>query len=223
MKRHIFADMDGTITESRQHISFEMLDFLNDIEEDLIVISGANIDRMNEQLCTLDCIKMPQSGASCEFWKYELTPEEETEVMAHIWKITKDPDFKPILAHDTIHNRGSQISLSFLGHTAPIHDKEVFDPSGKLRNQFLKKYPFISQTMEVHVAGSTCLDYTNKNYTKGKNVERLIKHFKWEPLECIYLGDALYENGNDATVKGIIDTVSVTDPHDTLEALRRLI
>ncbi len=216
-------DMDGTVTESRQHISFEMLDFLSGIDEDIVVISGANEERMKDQLCTLDCLMMSQSGAVCEFWKYELTPEEENEIMAHIWKIKEDKDFKPLLPNDIIHNRGAQISLSFLGHTAPIEDKREYDPNGELRRKFLKKYPFKSKTIEVHVAGTTCLDYTNKNYTKGKNIERLIKEMNWEPRECIYFGDALYENGNDETVKGIIDTIAVTDPFDLLESLKRLV
>jgi len=222
-KQHLFFDMDGTLTASRQHISFEMLDFLNNVEEDIVVVSGANADRMKEQLCTLDCIMMSQSGSVSEYWKYELSDKEENEIMAHIWKIKEDPDFKPLVPDDIIHNRGAQISLSFLGHTAPTNDKDNFDPNGKIRRQFLKEYPFTSETIEVHVAGTTCLDYTNKGYTKGKNIERLIKHFGWEPLECIYFGDALYENGNDATVKGVIDTVPVTDPEDLLEALKRLL
>ena len=222
-KQHLFFDMDGTLTESRQHISFEMLDFLNDIEEDVVVISGANIDRMKDQLCTLDCIMMSQSGSVCKYWNYELTPQEEEEIMAHIWKIKADPNFKPVLKDDIIHNRGAQISLSFIGHTAPVPIKSEFDPSGSLRRKFLEKYPFKSDTIEVHIAGTTCLDYTNKNYTKGKNIERFIQKKKWDPRECIYFGDALYEGGNDETVKGVIDTIPVTDPYDLLEALKRLI
>ena len=222
-KSHLFFDMDGTLTLSRQHISFEMLDFLNDIEEDIIVVSGANIDRMKEQLCTLDCVIMSQSGSVCDLWEYKLTDEEEKEIMTHIWKVKDDPDFKPLVPDDIIHNRGAQISLSFLGHTAPTNDKDTYDPNGKLRREFLRHYPFESSTLEVHVAGTTCVDYTNKNYTKGKNIARYIEKMGWDPRECIYFGDALYENGNDATVKGVIDTIPVTDPYDLLESLKRLI
>ena len=213
---HFFLDLDGTITESRQDISFEMFGRLSKLGlfNDIIVISGAEKNRIEKQLKKLpvDYI-MAQSGNETKFWNDKLTREEKEEIYNHVNKIV-------YIKQDMLDDRGCQVSLSFVGHHADVEEKKQFDPDGLKRIDILKEFPFESETLECRVAGATCLDYTRKNGTKGKNIERLIKHLDWKKEDCIYFGDKLFKGGNDESVIGVIDTVEVANPTELLEKLK---
>src|SRR3990167_7851367 len=206
MNKHFFIDMDGTLTESREDISYEMIKLIQYLKltHDIIVVSGAEKERMIKQLKGLNCILMAQSGNDTIFWQDKLNNKEINEIYQHIDKIV-------CIEPDMLQNRGCQVSLSFTGHHANIEKKKMFDPDGIVRINILKEFPFISETLEVRVAGTTCLDYTRKNGTKGKNIERLIKHLEWKKEDCVYFGDKLMKGGNDESVRGVIDCVEVAN------------
>lgn len=215
MYKHLFFDLDGTLTESRQEISQEMYDTLVEAksEFDIIVISGAEKERIKKQLKELDVEIMAQSGNDTQYWKNLLTEKEKEKIVEHTRKFGFSVDFMR-------EDRGCQISLSFTGHNAPQEIKNAFDPDSKKRQKLLKEHPFIHKTLECRIAGSTCLDYTRKNGTKGKNIERLIKLKKWNKKDCIYFGDKLFKGGNDESVIGVIKVVEVANPTDLLAKLK---
>lgn len=211
---HLIFDLDNTITESRQDISPEMFERLSVLKDDIVVISGASEERMIKQLKGLP-IKyiLAQSGNDTLFWYNKLTDEEIREIYTHADKLR---DIEP----DMLENRGCQIALSFTGHNADLKTKKLFDPNGSLRTKILSDIPFESETLECRVGGSTCLDYTRKNGTKGKNIERLIKHLNWKKEDCIYYGDALFKGGNDESVVGVIKCIEVANPQDLMLKLK---
>ena|SRR3990167_6300159 len=213
-----FFDMDGTICESRQNISFLMLEKLSELKHNIIVISGAERERMVEQLEGLNCSIMAQSGNDTHLWKRTLTDNEKKNIIAHIRKIIGD-----ISKPDLIDDRGCQISLSLVGHHANIELKKKFDPDGKKRERILKDNPFLNDKLECRIAGTTCLDYTRKDGTKGKNIERFIKAMEWSKKDCIYFGDKLYKGGNDESVIGIIKIVGVANPADLMLKLEQYV
>ncbi|MDO8520795.1 MAG: HAD hydrolase family protein, partial [bacterium] len=122
-----------------------------------------------------------------------------------------------------LEDRGSQISYSFVGHTAKIEEKEKFDPDKSRRTTILREYPFRSETVEVKIAGTTCFDFYIKGSHKGKNIAELCKKMGWEKDECLYVGDALFKNGNDESVIGVIPLKKVRDPKDTEGVIRGLL
>lgn len=210
----IFADCDNTICESRQKISPQMKKFLSKFTT-LIVVGGLNRERLEYQLDGLKCTILAQSGNDTPFWKNKLTVEEKEEVVKHI-KLLGYPT-----GSKNIEDRGCQISYSFVGHNADIGLKKNFDEDRKLRKWFLKQFPFKSKTLTCTVAGTTCLDYTKKNGTKGKNITRWIKENKLKKKDCVYFGDALFRGGNDESVKGVIETISVKNPRDFINKLNK--
>lgn len=222
MKKHIFVDMDGTVTKSKTPISRNMLNVLNKLEQDIIVISGASNTQMDSQLATLRGPRMSQSGNVTDLWLDTLSKGEICEIYAHmnILKNTCNPLFN-WRRFDFIENRGCQVSLSFIGHNAEYKDKIKFDPDREKRLAALKRNPFNVKSLICKVAGTTCLDYTKKNGTKGKNIERYIKQMGWKKADCVYFGDALFKNGNDESVIGIIDTVDVSNPQDLLIKIKK--
>lgn len=212
MKKHLFFDLDGTICESRQVISYQMFERLSELKltYDIIVISGAERGRMLEQLNGLKVdYLMAQSGNETSLWKRILSDNEKEKIFQHINKIA-------IIKPDMIDDRGCQITLSFIGHHANIESKKLFDPTGEKRIAILKETPFESEKLGCTIAGTTCLDYTRKDGTKGKNIERLINNLEWKKENCIYFGDKLGKGGNDESVIGIIECVEVANPTELM-------
>lgn len=225
MKTHFFFDMDGTICESRQVISLKMQEALFTLKlkhNTVVVISGAERERILKQLNRLDVTYiMAQSGADTPFWRRFLSERDRVEIRRHINQIKKTYPHLLGPADDLLQDRGSQITFSFTGHNANIEDKKKFDPDGQMRTSILHARKFFSNNLEVRVAGTTCFDYTLKNYTKGRNILKLIDRMEWKKEDCIYFGDAFFKGGNDETVKGIIDTEEVKGPQDLLEKLKK--
>lgn len=221
--RHFIFDLDGTLTESRKSLSLTVLDKLHALKlnNDIVVISGAEKERIIKQLNGFEpTYILAQSGADCPFWQNKLSDTEEAEVLRHFAEIKKVIR-APWQGNDFLQHRGCQMTLSFAGHHAPLKVKLIFDPTGSKRTVILKTVPFKSGTLEARIAGTTCIDYTHKNYTKGKSIARLIEHLDWDKEECVYFGDKLFKGGNDETVIGTIKTVAVVSPEDLLIKLKK--
>lgn len=220
MLKHIFADLDGTITESRQVISFAMKRKLSSLKIPIIVISGAEVKRIEQQLDGFLCIKMGQNGNDCPYWYNKLTKREVKIILNHINKISQYTGVP--INEETLHNRGCQISFSLIGHTAPIEVKKDYDPTKEIRNFILKKTPLKSHNLEVRVAGTTCLDYNRKGNLKGDNIKRYMKLHNLNKKDCIYYGDNFEKGGNDESVLGVMKCVKVKSPKDLLAKLTKI-
>lgn len=225
-KQKLFFDLDHTLTPSRQPMKPEMAELLPTLNRTIVVVSGSKNEQLRKQVGDLVVISLGQNGNQAIsadgklMWENNLNEEEKAEVFSHINIL------KPKLLHeipdedDLIEDRGSQISFSVYGHNAPPKDKKACDGDFSKRKLLLKNDPFVSDTMEVQMGGSTCLDYFKKGYNKGTNIKRLIRLMGWQEEECVYFGDALFPGGNDDTVNGVIDTVMVKDEDDTVIRLR---
>lgn len=211
--KHLFFDLDGTITHSREIISPRMKKVLLSLNRPLIVISGAEQKRILKQMDGVPCVAMGQQGNEAPDWYNKLTNEELKEIEAHIQSI-------PItFSNDCVQYRGCQVSLSFTGHHANLEWKKHFDPYKKFRRKILQEHPFNSKTLTVRIAGTTCLDYNRKKSLKGDNLKRYMKLHKLNPKDCIYYGDNFNKEGNDYSVKGVMKCVKVNNPNDLLKKL----
>ncbi len=226
---YIFFDLDNTLTRSKSLISDEMKDALNALVEkkEVVVVSGATTaqilkqvsDDFNGRLWTLaqnGNFALNKNGAS--LWANII--ENKEEVRNHVFKMQSLLDD---VNDDMIQDRGCQISLSCVGHNADISVKEKFDQDFSRRVGMLEIYPFVSEKFEVRIGGTTCFDYTIKGMNKGTNVARLAKMQGWNIEECLYIGDALMEGGNDETVIGVCNTHQVANPHETLILIKEIL
>lgn len=225
--RHLFFDLDNTLTRSRTKISPEMKDMLAALGRDIIVVSGAAYSQIQYQVDGFQCFCLGQNGNhavahdNALLWEEKLTDTEREEIFAHMQTIPRTWDVPD--ENDLIEDRGSQICYSFYGHHAPVSVKERFDPDHALRIQILAEHPFESDAVEVKISGTTTLDYFRKGRNKGYNIARLISEKGWNKNDAVYFGDMLFPGGNDESVIGIIDTVIVTDPADTLQKLKDML
>ncbi len=221
---HLFFDLDDTVTRSRSPITIKMKERMQKLPQTIAIISGASVDQIRAQVGDdLECFCMGQTGNHTVFgdktlWQDVLNPDKVIEIMDHVAKFKLPWDVPD--ENDLLENRGSQISFSIYGHHAPTDEKAAFDPDRKKREQLLKENPFDSEDVDVKIAGSTSFDYIRKGRHKGYQIERLIERMGWDKDTCLYLGDALFEGGNDYSVVGVIDTLPVKNHLDTYEKLK---
>ena len=236
-KKHLFFDVDNTLTRSRSPITHEMQKRLSLLtkEKDIVIVSGQKAEDIMVQVGgVFPLYAMGQSGNRTlyatpdghvtELWHDAMNEEERKEILAHIAGIPRPTTLPTPPDHDDIvEDRGSQISYSLYGHHAPVAIKETIDPGQAIRKEILATHPLTSETVEVRIAGTTCLDYVKKGRNKGYNIQQLLKEKGWQKEDCVYFGDALFEGGNDETVIGVIDAVAVENPDDTYNKLEEFV
>lgn len=221
--------MDKTIAPPRQKIRPEMFELLKNAAEDIIIVSGQEIEKIQWQSDNLPAVILGQNGnhavdlAGNELWNLKLSDTEQKEILSHIEKLLKLLPEQPNQDYNPIENRGGQITFSPVGNTAPVELKMHYDPDRKKRDALLEAVPFESENLIVKIGGSTSLDYIHKDRHKGTNVAKLIDLMGWNKDECVYYGDGLYPGGNDEAVIGVIETRPVTDEMDCFEQLNTLL
>lgn len=225
-KRHYFFDMDHTVTPARQPMLAQMHELLVSSGRDIIIVSGATIEQMKNQINDLPCYRLGQNGnhafdvAGNELWRFTLSDHHKAEILEHIEKLVSNLDHELNQDWVPIEDRGGQITFSPLGNVAPHDLKSAYDPDVTKRFKMLEANPFTSNDLVVKIGGSTSFDYIHKDHHKGTNVARLIDQLGWDKDECVYYGDGLYPGGNDEAVIGVIDTIAVKDHLDTFARLK---
>ncbi|MCR4285637.1 MAG: HAD-IIB family hydrolase [Candidatus Kaiserbacteria bacterium] len=226
-KKHLFFDMDKTVAPARQPILSDMYEFLSSLSHSIIIVSGQEVSKIDWQSNSLPAIRLGQNGNHAveidgtELWNIPLEKHHEEEILSHINTL------KTLIDHDIrdewtpIEIRGSQITFSPIGNTAPVDIKMSYDPDRMKRDALIAKAPFISEELIVKIGGSTSFDYIHKDRHKGTNVAKLIEYKGWDKDECVYFGDGLFPGGNDEAVIGVIDTHPVNDHLHTYELLQK--
>lgn len=225
LKKHLFFDLDSTVTPSRAPIQPHMAERLQKSGRTIVIVSGSTNEQMRKQIGDLPCFQLGQNGNHAlapdgsELWSHTLTDAEKREILQHIDQLRSGIVHAVPDENDLIEDRGSQISFSIYGHNAPPDAKRACDGDFAKRRALLAQFPFNSETIDVQMGGSTCFDYFRRGYNKGSNIQKLIDHTGWNKRECVYFGDALFPGGNDSSVIGVIDTVPVADEEDTYAKL----
>ena len=234
MKKYIFFDLDNTLTRSRSIITKDMASLLLRLgkQHEIMVVSGADANQIAHQLgknLKGKYWSMGQNGNACitprgeVLWENKMNWLQKYEVLNYVHSIFVKNIFPYKKKFDLLQDRGCQMSYSFIGHSEDVAKKEAFDSDKTKRSMILKKFPFKSRTVEVKIAGTTCFDFYIKGSNKGANIAILTNRMKWKKSECLYVGDALFKNGNDESVIGIIPTKSVRDPNDTMIVIAGLL
>ena len=226
--KHLFFDMDKTIAPARQPILSEMFNLLSSLPQDIVIVSGQSVDKIIWQSKNLPAYRLGQNGNEATdaegkiLWNTPLEERHRTEILAHIKKLIAALDHELNYDWNPIEDRGSQITFSPIGNTAPPEVKIVYDPDRKKRTALLEKVPFVSEDLLVLFGGSTSVDYIHKDRHKGTNVKRFIDLMSWDKTECVYFGDGLFPGGNDEFVIGVIDTIPVENHLETYQKLKEM-
>ncbi len=243
--RAVFFDLDDTLAESFHAPSPEALAGLRKLLESIPVsiITGATFQRMESQFLS-ELETHPDFGrlyifptSSAQGYTYSqgkwqplydlaLTEEERSRIKKAVLEaVDSIEEFKDIPHYgEQMVDKGSQIAYTPVGIDAPKDVKDSWDTDGSKRQSLWKALKKSLPEFEVLVGGVTTIDITRKNVNKSYGVLWLSKELDIPPSEMLYVGDALYPDGNDAVVIPTgIQVRSVTGPDETQTIINELV
>ena len=125
---------------------------------------------------------------------------------------------------ERIENRGSQVTFSGLGQKAPLAEKEAWDPDQAKRKKIVAQLGKLRGEYNISIGGTTSIDITKKGVNKTRSVLWLSEHLKIPIAGMAYVGDSLFEGGNDAIVKETgVPTIGTSGPAETLQIMDSLL
>lgn len=237
-------DIDGTLAESKQKIALSMASALADLlhKIPIAIISGGSFDLLCEQIVSqlpvgtnfANLYLFPTTGAACfvfdgtawhPAYQMLLSEEECSHVIETIKTVVNGSKFaegEP--CGPRIEYRGSSVIYSALGQKAPLDIKLAWDPDLIKRKELQALLaPLLSQ-FEVGIGGSTTIDITKKGFDKAYAIRWIADKLSIAESNIWYVGDALYEGGNDAPVLAThCTTRSVNGPKEALTLIESLL
>lgn len=238
--KHVFFDLDSTLTPSRASMLTDHVPLFERLcrERDVIVVTGGEESQIHKQIPLSNVglyYMLSQQGNHAVakdgliLWRETVTPQQEAAVREFARKLTDEFVAQEHLTipdvNDIFENRGSQFASSVLGFHAPNELKYKVDPDQSKRRALLTAHSKELATLreigiEAMPAGTTTIDFILAGKNKGFNITRLIERESWRKEDCVYVGDALFEGGNDATVIGVIPTHTVKDHNETFDYIK---
>ena len=245
MKKLVAFDVDGTLSPSRSSIDSEMAGLLKEllqIKQVAIITGGAFADIKKQILDEIgeneernkNLTLLPTNGGG--LWVFD---KKWIELSSHILSTEEKKEIKEALREvvgcdgcknkndglgEKVQDRNSEITYSALGEHAAIEEKKAWDPDFKkricLQDELMKRLP----DFEVKIGGTTSIDITSKGMDKAYGIKKLIDFFKLDKQDILFVGDAVYENGNDYPVFLLgVDTIKVSGPEDTKKTIKDIL
>jgi hypothetical protein len=240
----IAFDIDGTLTRSKLPLDNEMAGLLCRLVREYLVaiISGANLEQFKEQIldhlfCEPEDLKnlylLPVDGTIfcySEGWKCQSDAPFSAEEKARIRKVFENIFEASGLEkpHETygeiVEDRGAQLNFSAFGQDAPIDLKENWDPDNKKRQLMVKVLEKTLPGFSIRIGGTTSIEVTNSGIDKAYGLNKLMGQTGIPKEKILYVGDKLFEGGNDAPVLGLgIECRPVKDPDETKKVILELL
>ena len=244
-KKLFVFDLDGTLAKSKTPMDVEMRDlFLGLLKKrQIAVIGGGWLPVFEWQMLAslqgheaffINLFLFPTSGST--FLRYQqgewktvyahhLSDNQRSEIKNAFEVAFKEIGYQhpAIVYGEVIEDRGTQITFSALGQKAPLELKDAYKGSSADRRwEIVAVLKRIIPEYEIKVPGKSSIDVTMKGIDKGYGVEQMRDHLGVTIEEMIFVGDALYEGGNDEAVKRTgIETIAVEGPEETKQVIRK--
>jgi len=120
-------------------------------------------------------------------------------------------------------DRGSQVTFSMLGQQAPLKIKLEWDPIMEKRKYLAHLMKQRLVDFEIRIGGTTSIDITKKGIDKSYGILNLMNLYDVDIDQAVFIGDALYEGGNDHAVKSVgIKCIDTSGPSETLRIISRV-
>ncbi|MCW3816213.1 HAD-IIB family hydrolase [Micromonospora sp. DR5-3] len=243
--RVVAFDLDDTLAVSKSQIDRRMAELLGHLltEVDVLIISGgrfeqfeaqvlAHLELTEEQLVRLHL--MPTCGTRYYRWQdgdwrlvyaEDLSEADKARIVAALTESAQALGlWEDRTWGDIIEDRGSQITFSALGQSAPPAEKYGWDPDGskkkRLRDAVAEQLP----DLEVRGGGSTSIDVTRKGVDKAYGMRKLLECLDLKHDNVLFVGDRLDHGGNDYPVKAMgIQCHAVTCWQETADYVQVLV
>ncbi len=243
MKKIIIFDLDGTLTQSKSVIDAETANLMNQLLQitKVAVISGGNWQQFQNQLLKnsaanqflKNLILLPTSGT--QLYQYQndwqlmysenFNLNEKNKIINALnYTINKEKLNSEKVWGQLIEDRGSQITFSGLGQKAPIAEKLKWDSDLTKRKKMKVILDAMLPDFSVRLGGTTSIDITKIGIDKAYGINKIVKILEIPIDEMLFIGDALYEDGNDFPVKKTgISTLQVENFKETKLVIKTII
>ncbi|WP_394280380.1 HAD-IIB family hydrolase [Microbacterium sp.] len=244
--RLVAFDLDDTLAPSKSAIDPRIGDLLLQLADrvQVAIISGGQLQQFRAQVVE----RLPEADAAtlerfhlmptCGTQYYRLTGAGIETVYAH--SLTEDEKQRALAAveeeakrlgvwesetwGDILEDRGSQITFSALGQSAPLEAKTAWDPTGAKKNALRDAVAARIPDLEVRSGGSTSVDITHQGIDKAYGMRQLSEQTGIPLDDMLFVGDRLDEHGNDYPVLAMGVTCQAVDGwEDTAAFLEQLI
>ncbi|MBF4562951.1 HAD-IIB family hydrolase [Microbacterium sp. VKM Ac-2870] len=220
--RLIAFDLDDTLAPSKSAIDPRIGELLLELAArvEVAIISGGQLQQFQSQVVD----RLPSADAetlsrfhlmpTCGTQYYRLEADGVRTVYAHA--LTDDEKSRALAAveeearrlgvweaepwGDILEDRGSQITFSALGQSAPLEAKMAWDPTGEKKNALRDAVAARIPDLEVRSGGSTSVDITHRGIDKAYGMRKLAEVTGIPLDDMLFVGDRLDEHGNDYPV-----------------------
>jgi len=246
-------DLDDTLAPSKSPVEPRMLEvFARLLERTTVaVISGGNFEQFEAQLVNrLEAAGLDESslerlhllptcgtryerreqGAWHTVYREHLTAGERDAALAALreeaerlglWE-PANPESQ--VWGEVLEDRGSQVTFSALGQSAPVVAKQEWDPDGAKKNALRAAVAARLPELEVRSGGSTSVDITRRGIDKAYGMKKLAEQTGISLDDMLFVGDRLDPDGNDYPVKALgVPCQAVEGWEDTAGFLERLL
>lgn len=247
MKKLIIFDLDNTLAESKSAMSLDMAELLEELlkQFSVAVISGGAYKQFTSQF--LNSLPLPDNmleklylfpTCATSFYRYTekawkqiyseaLTLEQKKKILDAFGKCFTEMNFtypRYVDHGEILEDRDTQITFSALGQNAPLHLKKKWDPYHIKRLGMIDILRQHIPEFEISTGGMTSVDVTNKDIDKAYGIKQIEKYLGFKPDEMLFIGDALFEGGNDSPVKKTgVECISTTGPSDTMRIIKEIL
>ncbi len=244
--RLVAFDLDDTLAPSKSAIDPRIGDLLVALAErvEVAIISGGQLAQFTAQVVD----RLPAHAApilpalhllpTCGTQYYRLNDAGVQTIYAHA--LTDDEKQRALAAveeearrlglwetqtwGDILEDRGSQITFSALGQSAPVDAKMAWDPTGEKKNSLREAVAARVPDLEVRSGGSTSVDITARGIDKAYGMRQLAEQTGIPLDDMLFVGDRLDPDGNDYPVLAMgVACQAVDGWEDTAAFLERLI
>ena len=221
-RRLVAFDLDDTLAPSKSaidpRIGEQQLRLAERVE--VAIISGGQLQQFRSQVVE----RLPEADAdllahihlmpTCGTQYYRLTADGIETVYA--LSLTDDEKQRALAAVEEeakrlglwaeqtwgpiLEDRGSQITFSALGQSAPLDAKTAWDPTGEKKNTLRDAVAARIPDLEVRSGGSTSVDITHRGIDKAYGMRKLAEQTGIPLDDMLFVGDRLDEHGNDYPV-----------------------
>ncbi len=243
--RAIIFDLDDTLAESFRAPAPEVLVGLRKLLDTMpvAIMTGAGFPRMESQfLPTLAAHPHSDrlyifpnsssqayshlSGSWKQLYNLFLTDEERSRIKRAVLETVATSNLLAGTAPfgEQLLDREAQVAYTHVGVDAPVEVKRTWDPDGSKRMYLWSTLKEKLPEFEILMGGTTTIDITRKEVNKAYGVRWFAEHLNVPPAEMLYVGDALYEGGNDFVVIPTgIKTRRVSGPEETPQVIEEIL
>jgi phosphomannomutase len=236
--RAVVFDLDDTLAASKSPLDPAMATALTGLLERLpvCIISGGRFEQFQTQV--LDRLDAPEpllerlhlmptcgtrydvrrDGAWVRVYATDLCAPDKLRIAAALESASRRLGYWVAMPWGPlIEDRGSQLTYSALGQSAPLHAKVAWDPDGAKKRALVADVSALLPDLEVRGGGSTSVDVTRRGIDKAYGIRKLLSILGGTTDQLLFVGDRLDEGGNDRPVLELgVPCVAVSGWRDTM-------